>query len=175
MGGKNKMSENNILGSIRDRTIIPVKVVVKNWGSEKWLANGNLYCGKELYLERDFGCSMHCHHIKDETFYLISGKALIEFENESGGEQTSYLLLPQNTFLLKENGKLLDKPVDCGDSSLLVEPYRYHRFIGLKDSVILEISTHHEDRDSYRKSEKPSGRIDLIKVIQEYKNFGGIK
>jgi len=38
-----------------------------------------------------------------------------------------------------------------------LSPMAKHRFIGLEDSEIIEISTYHEDDDSYR--EEPSGKV----------------
>ena len=79
---------------------------------------------------------MHHHKVKDETFYILKGKVLLE----ANGISTIMLL---------------------GDS-ILIEPNKKHRFTGLEDSEIMEFSTHHKDEDSYRDEE--SGRIDLKKI-----------
>ena len=98
--------------------------VPKVWGEERWIVNSRLYCGKILELNEGWQCSMHMHKIKDETFYVQSGKVRLEIGAEV------YVLLP-------------------GDS-VHVPPNTWHRFAGLKDSIIIEFSTHHEDEDSYR-------------------------
>ena len=51
-----------------------IKFVPKGWGHEKWIVNNDEYCGKLLFFEEGKRCSWHYHKIKDETFYLQSGK-----------------------------------------------------------------------------------------------------
>src|SRR3989338_8144132 len=108
------------------------KEVPKVWGKEVWIVNKD-YCGKKLVLNKGYRCSIHHHKIKDETFYIIKGKVLLEANNKSA------IMLP-------------------GDS-ILIEPKTKHRFTGLEDSEIIEFSTHHEDSDSYR--DELSGKINL--------------
>jgi len=55
-----------------------VSVHSKVWGSEVWFANNSLYCGKILNFNKGHQSSLHFHKIKDETFYLLSGK--IDFQ-----------------------------------------------------------------------------------------------
>ncbi|MCK9458478.1 MAG: cupin domain-containing protein [Proteobacteria bacterium] len=103
-----------------------IKLVEKVWGNEVWLVNRE-YCGKFLNLKKGFKCSLHCHHIKDETFIIMDGKVLMEVDGQ-----------------IRTMG-----PMDIQT----IEPHQKHRFTGLEDSKILEISTHHEDSDSYREEE----------------------
>ena len=110
------------------------KEVKKEWGKEIWIVNRD-YCGKKLILNKGFRCSMHYHKNKDETFYILNGKVLLEI-----GMQKN-IMLP-------------------GDS-ILIKPGQKHRFTGLEYSEIMEFSTHHEDSDSYR--EELSGKVDLDK------------
>jgi mannose-6-phosphate isomerase-like protein (cupin superfamily) len=114
------------------------KEVEKVWGKEIWLVNRD-YCGKKLILNKSFRCSMHFHKLKDETFYILKGKVLLEI-----GMQKN-IMLP-------------------GDS-ILIKPGQKHRFTGLEDSEIMEFSTHHEDSDSYRDEE--SGKINLEELNLE--------
>jgi len=109
-----------------------VKKVGKVWGSEEWIVNRE-YCGKILVLKKGFRCSVHHHKLKDETFYILEGKVLLELNG------VGKILLP-------------------GDSQI-VERGEKHRFTGLEDSKIIEFSTHHEDSDSYR--DEVSGEVDL--------------
>jgi len=111
------------------------KEVKKEWGKEIWIVNRD-YCGKKLILNKGFRCSMHYHKNKDETFYILNGKVLLEI-----GMQKN-IMLP-------------------GDS-ILIKPGQKHRFTGLEYSEIMEFSTHHEDSDSYR--EESSGKVDLDKL-----------
>ena len=52
----------------------PIKFVPKGWGYEKWIVNNEEYCGKLLFLAKDKKCSWHFHKLKDEVFYVQSGK-----------------------------------------------------------------------------------------------------
>src|SRR3989344_5609143 len=117
--------------------------VEKAWGKEIWMANNELYCGKKLILNMGKRCSLHYHKLKDETFYLESGRIFMEIGDD----------------------KMFMNPGE----SIRVYPRTNHRFSGLEDSVIIEISLHHEDDDSYRIPGENSGDIpeDLLKRIQE--------
>lgn len=111
------------------------KEVQKVWGHEEIIVNRD-YCGKKLILNKGFRCSMHHHKLKDETFYILTGKVLLEIGMKK------HVMLP-------------------GDS-ILIKPGQKHRFTGLEDSEIIEFSTHHEDSDSYR--DELSGKVDLNKL-----------
>lgn len=108
-----------------------MKKVDKIWGNELWLANNELYCGKILTIKKDYFSSIHYHKNKDETFYVLEGKIKLELFGET---------------------KILEQ-----GESIRLKPYTLHRFTGIKDSKIIEISTHHEDSDSHRI--KDSGKL----------------
>ena len=101
-----------------------MKIVNKTWGREIWMVNNELYCGKILELYKNKRCSYHYHRKKDETFYLLNGKILLEINGDTS------ILIP-------------------GDS-VRINPGTRHRYTGLEDSEIIEISTHHSDSDTYR-------------------------
>jgi len=101
-----------------------MKKAKKVWGSELWIVNNSLYCGKILILKRGFCCSFHYHRIKDETFYVLEGKVIMRLNDD--------------VFVMKS-----------GDSCH-VHPWMNHRFTGVKDSKIVEFSTRHLETDSYR-------------------------
>lgn len=111
--------------------------VVKVWGHEEWIANNDKYCGKKLVLKKGYRCSMHHHKLKEETFYVASGKVLLESEI---------------------NGKRQSRIMIAGDV-MHIEIGMNHRFTGLEDSEIFEFSTYHMDSDSYRA--EMSGKVDL--------------
>lgn len=113
------------------------KIVPKKWGSEEWIANYD-YCGKKLILKKGYRCSMHHHKNKDETFYILKGKVLMEANNK--------------------------KQIMTEGDSILITPNTKHRFTGLENSEIMEFSTHHEDSDSYREEGMLSGSVDLNKL-----------
>jgi quercetin dioxygenase-like cupin family protein len=114
-----------------------VNFVKKEWGHEEWIVNNDKYCGKKLVFTAGYHFSMHCHKIKDETFYVLSGKFYLE---------TEYNEIKENHFL---------QPGDI----VHIKPNMYHRLTALVDGEIIEFSTHHLDEDSYRISS--SGKIDL--------------
>jgi mannose-6-phosphate isomerase-like protein (cupin superfamily) len=101
-----------------------IKTVVKSWGYEKWLTNNELYCGKILHINKNHCCSYHYHKLKDETFYILSGVVDIEVDNK-------HIWMKEGT-------------------SIRISPHTPHRFFGIEDSDIIEISTQHFDEDSYR-------------------------
>ncbi len=96
----------------------------KTWGSEQWIVNKD-YCGKSLLLRKGYRCSLHYHKNKDETFYVTKGKVLMEVDDEE------FVMVP--------------------GQAIRITPNTLHRFTGLKYSLIIEFSTHHEESDSYRK------------------------
>ena len=100
-----------------------VKVVDKKWGREEWLINED-YCGKRLVVNKGAQCSLHYHKIKDELFYIEKGKVTVEHEGKK-------VELSQGDFIR-------------------IKPTENHRFYGIEDSVIIEISTHHSESDSFR-------------------------
>jgi mannose-1-phosphate guanylyltransferase len=104
--------------------ISDLQVVPKVWGSEQWIVNGDRYCGKLLLLMRGWQCSLHRHVVKDETFFVLSGRVRMEL-----GVETFELAQGQSTH---------------------VPPGALHRFAGLTDAEIIEISTHHDDADVVR-------------------------
>ena len=99
--------------------------VIKKWGSEEWIINCRNYCFKKLRLKKGYRCSLHYHKKKDETFFIENGKVLME---------------------VGKNKKIMKK----GDV-VRIKPRVFHRFTGLTKSIIYEVSTHHKDKDSYRK------------------------
>ena len=58
-----------------------IKFVSKGWGFEKWIVNKEEYCGKFLFFAKGKKCSWHFHKLKDEVFYIQSGKVTIHFSN----------------------------------------------------------------------------------------------
>jgi len=113
--------------------IIKPKIIEKLWGREEWLVNNEKYCGKLLHLKKGFQSSLHKHKNKDETFYLLKGKLMIEVNGKE--------------ILMKEG------------ESIRLFPGDLHRFNGIGDAVVIEISTTHEDSDSYREEGQLSGKL----------------
>lgn len=100
------------------------EIVPKLWGYEKWLENNDKYCCKILSIKKGYQCSLHYHKEKDEMFFLVKGNIRLE----SNGEVS---------FMREGN-------------FARITPGTKHRFRGIVDSMIIEVSTHHEESDSYR-------------------------
>jgi len=98
----------------------------KIWGKEKWICNNEKYCCKILYLKKGYRCSYHYHKLKDETFYILKGRVLINVN--------------YNITKMKK------------ESIINIWPKTKHAFAGIEDSIILEISTQHFEEDSYREN-----------------------
>lgn len=108
-----------------------IKHVPKGWGYEKWIHNSELYCGKLLYFEKGKKCSWHYHKLKDEVFYVQSGKILVYFSRENDIENSNQIILEK------------------GDNFHVFKGLR-HRMEALENTELFEFSTQHFDSDSYR-------------------------
>lgn len=111
---------------------IPIKFVPKGWGFEKWIVNNEEYCGKLLYFVKGRRCSWHYHKLKDEVFYVQSGKMLVKYS-----DYTDKLDLADEIIL------------GPGDNFHVYRGLR-HQMIALEDTELFEFSTQHFDSDSYR-------------------------
>lgn len=110
----------------------------KAWGREEVIVNRPAYCGKILHLRAGAQSSLHYHAAKEETFYLLSGRVELTLAGERGDRVMRL------------------EPGDAVDIAALVP----HRFKGLKDSRIIEFSTHHSDDDVFRLEESRKGLSD---------------
>ena len=110
---------------------LEMKFVPKGWGFEKWIVNNKKYCGKLLYFVKDKKCSWHYHKIKDEVFYLQSGKMMIYYSEQDDLTKADQLVLTP------------------GENFHVYQGLR-HQMVALEDSELFEFSTQHFDSDSYR-------------------------
>ena len=102
----------------------------KAWGYELWIHNDEDYCAKILHFNKNASFSMHYHVIKEETWYVASGK---------------FRLIIIDTDLAEDHEQILN----VGD---IVEIPRGapHQLIALEEGEIFETSTQHFEDDSYR-------------------------
>ena len=108
-----------------------IKFVHKGWGFEKWIVNNNDYCGKLLYFFENKKCSWHYHKIKDETFYIQSGKIILMYSvNDDLKSANSIILNPGDKFHIYVGMR--------------------HQMQALENTELFEFSTQHFDEDSYR-------------------------
>jgi len=108
-----------------------IEHIPKGWGYEKWIVNKKEYCGKLLFIKKGKKCSWHYHILKDETFYLHSGKIMLYYSDNDDFLQAKSLIL------------------NPGDKFHIYRKLR-HQMLALEDSDLYEFSTEHFDEDSYR-------------------------
>lgn len=104
--------------------------VPKGWGEELIIENNELYCGKLLIFKKGCKFSMHYHMNKDETWYVYSGSYRYRYIDTRNADVIEVTLLPGQVVRQK--------------------PGQPHQLEALDDGTIFEVSTHHEDSDSYR-------------------------
>lgn len=107
----------------------PIKVVPKGWGKEIWVANTEKYCGKVLCFEKGKSFSDHFHVNKTETFYVLKGFGVLILRGKDGVE-TKYIL---------QKGMCID-----------VAPGLMHKVGATSYMELMEVSTQHDDNDSFR-------------------------
>lgn len=110
---------------------LEIKFVPKGWGFERWIVNTEEYCGKLLYFVKGKKCSWHYHVLKDETFYVQSGKILLKYSDSDD--------------IVYADERILSK----GDKFHVYRGLR-HQMLALEDTELFEFSTQHFDTDSYR-------------------------
>ena len=108
-----------------------MKFVPKGWGFEKWIVNNEEYCGKLLYFVKGKRCSWHYHVLKDEVFYIQSGKILVKYSDSDDVATAQEQILER------------------GDNFHVYRGLR-HQMIALEDTELFEFSTQHFDSDSHR-------------------------
>ena len=116
---------------MKTNTTQDINFVPKGWGFEKWIHNSEEYCGKLLYFVKGKKCSWHYHKLKDEVFYVQSGKIIVYY-----GECDD---------MDKANVTILER----GDNFHVYRGLR-HRMEAIEDTELFEFSTQHFDSDSYR-------------------------
>lgn len=92
----------------------------KPWGTELLVAETSDYIGKVLYMRSGGTGALQYHRVKDETFFLFSGRALVEYRDDLGIIQSHEM----------EPGEAFHVP-----------PGAVHRVEALTDCVLFEAST----------------------------------
>jgi mannose-6-phosphate isomerase len=114
--------------------------VDKPWGHELIWALTERYAGKLLSVDAGHELSLQFHREKDESWYVLEGRAELEFA--AAGE------------------KATSREVVTPGAAFRIEPGTVHRVRALENTVILEVSTPHlEDvvrlEDAYGRAEEP--------------------
>jgi len=111
------------------------QIKLKPWGREIWFAHTDHYAGKILEIKKGHRYSLQYHEKKEETQYILKGKARFTY----GTNQDS----------------LQEKILNEGDK-IDVLPYTIHRLEAIEDTEVLEVST--PDLDDVVKLEDDYGR-----------------
>ena len=109
-----------------------INEVEKVWGRELWIVNEDEYCSKILEINPGFHGSLHYHKNKKETFHVLEGTVRLK--------------------QLDVRGNLIDETLSSGQTRTLY-PRTGHEFSSYVGARILEISTHHDDSDTFRLTE----------------------
>ena len=117
-------------------------IVPKGWGEELIIENNDMYCGKVLVFNSGCKFSMHYHMINDETWYVEYGEFIYRWLDTETAEL--------HEIILREGDVVRQRPG---------QP---HQLEAITNGRIFEVSTHHEDSDSYR--DEVSGKVDLDKL-----------
>jgi len=104
--------------------------VPKGWGEEIIIENNELYCGKILIFKEGCKFSMHYHMNKDETWWVEYGEFIYRWIDTETAEMNEVKL---------EEGDVVRQ-----------RPGQPHQLEAISNGRIFEVSTHHEDSDSYR-------------------------
>ncbi|MBI3366251.1 cupin [Candidatus Roizmanbacteria bacterium] len=97
------------------------KRVEKPWGYEThWSPENKPYMGKVLHINAGKRLSLQIHDQKQETWYLINGRAKVLWDNNLG--------------------KLIETELEKGKGYSCIVGQR-HRLIGITDCDIVEVST----------------------------------
>ena len=126
---------------------LTIECLPKAWGQEEIVVNtviddhyGIGYCGKILHLRAGWRSSLHRHAQKDETFFCVKGRVVLEWYDAAD----------------VHHEVLLD-----GDfrPAVRIRPGTWHRFYALADpdasgivASVVEFSTPHADADVERRA-----------------------
>jgi mannose-6-phosphate isomerase len=106
------------------RLAVSPRHVEKPWGWELVWAETDAYAGKLLFVRAGEALSLQYHVVKDESWLVREGRALLEL-GDAGGELESI-------------------EIAAGDA-LRLTPGTMHRVTALEDTLIIEVSTPHLD------------------------------
>lgn len=108
-----------------DRWRFEPRRVEKPWGWELIWADTELYVGKVLFVAAGHSLSLQFHNLKDESWFVQSGRAEIE--------------------LGEPGGAFLNKEIVGSGACFRYPPGTVHRITALEDTTVIEVSTPHLD------------------------------
>jgi mannose-6-phosphate isomerase len=101
------------------------RTVDKPWGSELIWAESEHYAGKILFVRAGESLSLQYHEVKDESWYVLEGRARLELGRTGEG--------------------LVEEVEIAAGDAFRFRPGTVHRVTGVEDARILEVSTPHLD------------------------------
>jgi mannose-6-phosphate isomerase len=113
-----------------------MKRVEKPWGHEIWWAHTDRYAGKILFIKQGARLSLQHHEVKDESILVLDGVLGLELEDDHG-VVVAEELRPQE--------------------ARRIAPGRKHRFSGVTDCTLVEVST--AELDDVVRHQDDFGRI----------------
>jgi len=117
--GHDHLTSPNLGGA--DRFASEQRKVDKPWGHELIFAVTDKYAGKLLVVKAGESLSLQFHKVKDESWYVLEGRAKLELGAPGEGVLTSEVV--------------------AAGSSFRFEPGTVHRLQAIEDTTILEVST----------------------------------
>jgi mannose-6-phosphate isomerase len=104
-----------------DRFATEPERVEKPWGHELIWSKTDIFAGKILFIKAGESLSLQFHKVKDEAWYVLSGRA--ELELGGPGE------------------RVLNTEVIAGGAAFHFPPGTVHRLTAVEDTTIVEVST----------------------------------
>lgn len=101
------------------------RTVDKPWGSELIWAETDAYAGKILFVKAGESLSLQYHEVKEESWYVLEGRAQLELGRAGENALDEIEILPGQAYHFI--------------------PGTVHRVTGIEDTRILEVSTAHLD------------------------------
>lgn len=105
-------------------------LVEKGWGSEDIWVTNDKYCSKFMNFKNGSKFSMHFHAVKDETWYVMSGKFIVKYIDTV-------------------DAVTHEKVLNVGDI-WHNEPLKPHQLVCIEEGTVLEVSTSDSVEDNYR-------------------------
>jgi mannose-6-phosphate isomerase len=106
-----------------DRFAFEPRRVEKPWGWELIWAHADEYVGKLLFVKAGASLSLQFHNVKDESWYLMEGRAQLEMGGPGEAVMDAEVVAPGAAFRLR--------------------PGTVHRIKAIEDTLVLEVSTPH--------------------------------
>ena len=104
-----------------ERFAFDPRTVEKPWGSELIWAHTQAYAGKILFVKAGESLSLQFHNEKDESWYVLEGRARVELGKAGEG--------------------ILEEEIIRAGQAFHFPPGTVHRVRALDDTHILEVST----------------------------------